>query len=59
MMKLRQKNDLPKGFENQEVLSTLIAHRPDRNEDDLDNEKLTELMRCLICLNVPIYPKEC
>lgn len=54
-----KRNDQPKGFENQEVLSTLIAHRPDRNEDDLDNEKLTELMRCLICLNVPIYPKEC
>ena len=30
-----------------------------RTEEDLGNEKLSELMRCAACLSVPIYPKEC
>ena len=30
-----------------------------RSEDDIDNEKLSDIMRCLICLKMPVYPKEC
>lgn len=29
------------------------------NEEYLDNEKLTDIMRCAACLQVPIYPREC
>ena len=30
-----------------------------RTSDDIDNEKLSDIMRCLICLKMPVYPKEC
>lgn len=41
------------------VARSSIQPQPDRNDDDLGNEKLSELMRCAACLSVPIYPKEC
>ena len=28
-------------------------------EDQLNNERMSELLRCLICFSVPVYPKEC
>jgi len=28
-------------------------------DEDLNNDKVSELIRCIICLSVPIYPKEC
>ena len=39
--------------------SMTMKSQQDRNDDDLTNEKLSDLMRCPLCLNVPIYPKEC
>ena len=29
------------------------------SEDTLPNEQVSEILRCLICFNIPVYPKEC
>lgn len=28
-------------------------------EDYLDNDKVSDIMKCMICFNMPVYPKEC
>ena len=45
--------------ESDEIGTSLIEVAPQKTEEELGNEMLTELVRCAACLSVPIYPKEC
>lgn len=59
-MKKAQKSALITSKVNAEAQGSSLADKIDeKNEDDLGNEKLSELLRCAACMSVPIYPKEC
>jgi hypothetical protein len=49
---------LEKAIKEEEIQS-VFGGPAAKTGDELENEKLSDIMRCLICLKMPVYPKEC